>query len=228
MRIGAGKKEKKMEKNTNLSWGKLTAASLSAAKFWLRFIAGVWMGATHGSEEVEAVYRGVLAAVDEINPHDPGEVPRVYSAFKALAEGLIALDRSNPVSLVCKIEDGGKLRLGWDGAWTGGRYLYVSYEPYNHPTVFVEWDTGTGKESTFLSLPSTAEQFAAGEKAKICPLANHYRVACEALGLDVSDIPERGYRGVREAQQALDDLVKSAVQAAKQKVRQDGGACWGK
>jgi hypothetical protein len=102
---------------------------------------------------------------------------------------------------------------------------------FSHSLTFVEveWDTATGRESTFLALPSAAERYAEGDpSAKIHPLANHYRMACEALGLDVSDIPERGYRGVREAQQALDDLVKSAVQAAKQKVRQDGGVCWGK
>src|SRR5947207_482919 len=105
----------------SLSWGKLTATSLNAAKIWLRFIAGVWMNATQGSEQVEDVYQAAMATVDAMegktysDPTD-GEVQRVYEAFKALASALTALDH-NPVNVTCKLdnEHGKKLRLGWDG-----------------------------------------------------------------------------------------------------------------
>lgn len=212
---------------TNLSWGWLSAASLEAVKFWLGFIADVWMGATHGSEEVEEVYQTVLATLGKMEGYrrTESEVDVLFEAFDALAEALTGLNQ-NPVDISAHAEtglSGRKMTLGWYGAFTGGRYLMVSYQPMNYPTVFVEWDTGTGEESTFLALPSTAEQFADGDpEAKLRPVVNHRRIACQKLGIDVSDIPERGYDGVSAAKRALQNLVDNAVQAALGEARRMG------
>lgn len=211
------------------SWARLTACSLGAAKFWLRFIADVWMDATHGSEEVEEVFQTVIDAVEVMEGKtysDPAEaeVQGLYEVFKGLADALESLD-NNPVNVGCQLGEkvSKKLRLGWYGAWTSGRYLEVSYEPKNWPTVFVEWDTATGEESTFLSLPSTAEQFVEDDsEANVCPVVNQYRIACQSIGIDVGNIPERGHEGVERAQQALKNLVESAVREAEEKVRKGG------
>lgn len=217
----------------NLSWATLTAVSNEAVKFWLRYIAGVWMSATHGSEEdaVESAYQNALESIGKLRIHDysdpsDGQVQMLYMAFAKLVKELTSID-SNPVDLTCVIENdhGKNLKLGWSGAWTRGRYVNVTYCPRDYPKVFVQWDTGTGEESRFLSLPSKALQFLENdEKAKIYPLANHYRLACEQLGIiDVTDIPRLGYEGVRTAEQALKDLVADAIQAAAQNIRKDGG-----
>ncbi|MEI7749874.1 MAG: hypothetical protein WCJ25_02620 [Candidatus Moraniibacteriota bacterium] len=52
-----------------------------------------------------------------------------------------------------------RVRLIWRGSATEGRFFSVDWDVMSH-SIKAEWDTATGKESTFLSLPSAARKFA--------------------------------------------------------------------
>ena len=200
----------------NLAWGSLTAVSIEAAKHWLKFVLDVWQKASPNLSELFDEFAKARTVVDAItgttfDPKDT-ELHELHEALSGLVSKILEADHQ--MYIWCKLDDG-KLRIGWDGQWTAGRYVEVSYEPRNFPIVFVEWDTGTGAESNFLKLPSTAQQYAARDpKSTIRPLINVERLALKALGGD-EQIAVTGVEGLNRARYALYDRVDEAVRLAE-------------
>ena len=46
----------------------------------------------------------------------------------------------------------------WQGTWTQGRKIRVEVHFYDQLKVDLDWDTATGRESTYLSLPSMTDE----------------------------------------------------------------------
>ncbi len=214
-----------LHEGRELSWARLQTSSPDGVRFWLMFIAKIWMHAANNSskedyEEVLAGIESVFTTPDKYNyPWDRdghGGCYRLRDAFGALSE---RIDRLSSVNLGCnkptpdisfgvKQDEGGsfsKLVVRWDGEMTPCRYLSVTYEPFRKtgPQLLVEWDTATGEESSFLNLPSAAMKYAeSDEAARIEPLKNIFIEACKLGEIDVSDL-EADSRGTEEAKRRL-------------------------
>lgn len=100
------------------------------------------------------------------------------------------------------------------------RYMMVSYVPIGTPfKVYVDWWTGTGRESTTMRLPSEAKKFVEldmyKDESELRPVANHCRMACAILGLPVAHIPIQGPTGVKMARQALAHHYEALLSGAQ-------------
>jgi hypothetical protein len=61
------------------------------------------------------------------------------------------------------VDGGNVLSFHWDGAFTKGRAIHVKIVFFaTGPECYLDWCTGTGKESTYLSLPSRTDEVATG------------------------------------------------------------------
>lgn len=210
-----------------LAWGRFYSASALYLEVWLRYMVELWVRATHGAEEdfeVQAAYESVTGVISRLNTAKPPalaeDLQEVYEHLIPLRCLLEALSEGNPVLTSLSFEEG-EFRMGWSGAWTRGRFVDLRYVLAGGLTV--SWDTATGKESTFLSLPSEAVGIANGDHyAELKPFANHLRRAIEKLGGSTSQIPETGVDGIAAARRALDELVEAAVTGAATEVISQG------
>lgn len=223
------------------SWAQLQTSSPEGVRFWLTFMAKIWIEAANnaGNEEYEDVLAGIEAVFttpdqdghswkDDAN----GGCYRLRDAFLALSERISHLSSANfgcnkpsPNVTVRAVLDEGVSRsslcIRWDGEMTPYRYLSVAYEPFKKTAspLLVEWDTATGEESWFLNLPSAAVKYAETDKeATMEPLKNIYIEACKLGKMDVSDL-ETDSRGTKEARRRLykpttDLLEKAAANGA--------------
>jgi|GEM_PF-2101807 len=207
------------------SWARLQTSTPEGVRFWLMFIAKIWMYAANNSskEDYEEVLAGINSVFTTPDKHGyswdrdgHGGCYRLRDAFLAFSERIDYLSSNNfgcnkptpNISFGVGQDEGGsfsKLVIRWDGEMTACRYLSVTYEPFKEtaPQLLVEWDTATGEESRFLNLPSAAMKYAeSDEAARIEPLKNIFIEACKLGKIDVSDL-EVDSRGTEEAKRRL-------------------------
>lgn len=134
-----------------------------SAKFWLKYMAALWMNATHGCEDIQDEYDQLVNSIDGLVADK--DLKAVQEGFQRLQK---ALDKVSPAGnetcAVIEMEkynlpEGDVLRLEWYGVWTPGRCVSVRYAPGYGQVVVARWDTATNSESSFLALPSSAEDF---------------------------------------------------------------------
>lgn len=174
----------------SLSWGQLVVRgpAVDEAQFWLRHMVGIWTSATHDFEQdmaAQLAYAVTLRAIDRLEGTylRPEHIDVLFEVFDRLANTLRSND-SNPIRVFVEVKTTvfRHLVLSWEGSWTAGRYVQLSIEPDNYPEMFLEWDTGTGQESSFLGLPSTAiERQEADTEVQVRPLVSVSRMMCEAI-----------------------------------------------
>lgn len=151
------------------SIGSLTATSIEAVRFWLCWMVGLLDAATmrHDSDVplIDETKRKVLAVIENLQGR-PGELEDLFEVFKSFTDLLVEIGGSNPI--ICRtMIDSCCLIVDWNGSWTENRFVMMTV-PLKRVGIEVKWDTGTGKESQFLCLPSMALEFASGDKtAKI-------------------------------------------------------------
>ena len=135
-------------------------------KFWVKFITSIWVRAMYHPEgnpqikvkilEIEKTLESV--SFTYVNRESQNTLHKIYNLAKELTYEIRKQDKQ--MQIKAYIEDvSKKLILEWWGQWTEDRYLRVSIDQRNYPIVFVEWDTGTNKESSFMALPSSAIEF---------------------------------------------------------------------
>jgi hypothetical protein len=153
-----------LEDVMNFSKGSFSGRNIASIRFWLDFVASLWLDATHDSCDDEGnppkAYTELVGLIQGING-DGDDLPFLLQEFGNLADALASCCASgNETNSSIRMKDD-ILQLGWDGTWTQGRYLYVYYQPTQDIKIRVEWDTATDCESSFMALPSSAEGFIA-------------------------------------------------------------------
>jgi hypothetical protein len=120
----------------------------NGGKYWLQYIAGIWDGASywHPADELDVLKNHLEA--------EGGSLECWYQGLKGVFD---AIYENEMFSIDIRLNfDDDVLTAEWHGMWTRGRFLKVTVSELE---CRVEWDTATGKESTFLALPSSAVEF---------------------------------------------------------------------
>jgi hypothetical protein len=82
--------------------------------------------------------------------------------FKAAGHLLVAckeVERGNRADARFSKKNGDLVAVfSWAGQWTNGRMIDVEVSLGDELEVSLQWDTATGKESSYLSLPSTTNE----------------------------------------------------------------------
>ena len=222
----------KTQDSLNLCWGRLTASSLNQVKFWLVYMANLWVEATHMDDHefvnardalwaIEADLENLSFPLDEMARRN--EIERIVDAFSYLAGILREAGGSNPTLLMIERIGSGFVLL-WEGEWTRGRYVRIIVSPLELKKLSVEWNTATFEESRFLSLPSKAIEATQEEGVRIQPLRNIHREVYLQLGLDpIWGVEEaHGPWCVRRVENIFVSHLKELVKVAIQQARQEG------
>jgi len=216
---------------TNNSKASFEGFNKESAKYWLEFVLTVWMNATHGSHECMSEYQAALAVIREIKLDDSDLEP-LQRVFNELRSALNSLS-SNETCTTLKLDDD-TLRIGWYGTWTPGRYVFVSYGPSYDEKVIAEWDTATDRESTFLNLPSSIENYVksgADPEARIFGLEQEEVDRRQEIVVELTNtlrsVPcgfsvEKTEAGVRDYARRLAQFIKNRLANPNVRIAGDG------
>ncbi|MEN9558191.1 MAG: hypothetical protein RL141_560 [Candidatus Parcubacteria bacterium] len=151
---------RKQDFSRRLTDGELYIRSTRGTRQWLLYVASIWGGAAGVSPDPngDEVQRTLATARAVAEKYAPGNEAGVQRAFTALCAAIRALWEDHPALVKVKGSPSEGVSLRWDGSWTEGRRLLIKLFPNGHCRL--TWATGTGRESRFLALPSSAIQYA--------------------------------------------------------------------
>jgi hypothetical protein len=114
---------------------------------------------------------GFAAAVEALEYWSAGRVPEFQKKWRLDARDALTkaaghllaackqVERSNQADAWFE-KDEDVVTFEWRGMWTLGRMVSVDVHFRDEVEVYLSWDTATGKESTYLSLPSMTDEAA--------------------------------------------------------------------
>ncbi|OGC83492.1 hypothetical protein A3D68_00985 [Candidatus Adlerbacteria bacterium RIFCSPHIGHO2_02_FULL_52_17] len=118
---------------------------------------------------LRAAKAGFTAAVEALEYWDAERVPEFQTKWRLDARDAILkaaghllaackeVERSNQADAWFEKHDD-VVVFEWQGIWTKGRMIRVEVHFFDQLDVYFDWDTSTGNESTYLSLPSMTDE----------------------------------------------------------------------
>ena len=230
---------------TDYNWARLTSSYLTIAQSWLRFMARLWIetiGATDKFSTVAEARGAINNAIKDMAKTKRDhwhtcslEVCSLAEKFSVLQQALEALHLDNSARLGCQVMDrrNKQLRLAWQDNDAEDQYVWLTYRPDEEHMVTLDWHVGEPRQSRklssnlFLGIPILARAQEAEDiwcQTIVKPLTSVRRQVCQKLGMDVSNIRERGVWASSGALHALDKYMKDTEAAVKKWADQAGYA----
>ena len=112
---------------------------------------------------------GFAAAVEALECWDAERVPEFQTRWREDARDTLTKAAGHLLAACKEVERSNQsdawfekrdevVIFEWNGTWTSGRKIRVEVHFHDKFEVSLDWDTATGKESTYLSLPSMTDE----------------------------------------------------------------------
>ncbi len=148
-----------------------TAAALAAGEAWGGFAAAIasfslWVKCAIGNSGVDVtpLLETALAAIRGEGFDRRQKAGRLEAIMAAASKVAAAVNEAEGEIAPQIFIDIPNATLRWDGSWTACRAIWLKFgldDDFCNPvttTVCLKWQTGTGKESQYLGLPSMTDE----------------------------------------------------------------------